>query len=90
MYKVPTIGDKLYYARIQRATGVYDICELTIRTVEETYFVGVDKKDKRAHLFNYDALGDIVFENRAEALKVVHAAEKNKIEVSEEVFYEEY
>ena len=37
--------DILYYARIVPRTGIYEVCELLIRTVEESYFVGIDKRD---------------------------------------------
>ena len=37
--------DILYYARIVPKTGIYEVCELLIRTVEERYFVGIDKRD---------------------------------------------
>lgn len=42
--KVLNKGDILYFSRIIPKTGIYDVCELYIRTVEETYFVGIDKK----------------------------------------------
>lgn len=42
------------------------------------------------YLFGYNALGDYVFQTRKEALDKIHAAEKNKVEVSEETYYEEY
>ena len=58
--------------------------------IEDTYFVGEDKKDKRAYLFGYNALGDYVFHDRGEALKKVKNAEKDKVEVSNETYYEEY
>lgn len=41
-------------------------------------------------VFGYNALGDYVFQTRKEALDTLHAAEKNKVEVSEETYYEEY
>ena len=90
MYSTINKGDIVYYARIQKKNGTYDLCELKVRTVEEDYFCGVDKKDKRAYLFGYSVLGDYVFQNRKEALDTLHAAEKNKVEVSEETYYEEY
>lgn len=48
MYSTLNKGDMVYYARIQKKNGTYDLCELNIRTVEDDYFCGVDKKDKRA------------------------------------------
>lgn len=89
MYRTLNKGDKLYYARVQYTTGVYDLCELIVRTVADTYFVGTDKKDKRAYLLGYDSLGETVFEDRKEALAVVQKAEKNKKDVGE-TYYEEY
>lgn len=90
MFKTLNKGDIVYYARIQKKNDTYDLCELKIRTVEDTYFVGEDKKDKRAYLFGYNALGDYVFQDRGEALKKVKSAEKDKVEVSNETYYEEY
>lgn len=89
MYKTLNKGDKLYFARVHHRTGIYDLCELTVRTVAETYFVGTDKKDKRAYLFGYDSLGETIFEDRKEALAVVHKAEEEKKEIGE-IYYEEY
>lgn len=82
--------DIVYYARILPETGVYDVCELFVRTVEDDYFVGIDKRDKHAYLFGYNAVDDIIFDNRKDALKRVQEAEKNKKEISEETYYEEY
>lgn len=89
MYKTINKGDKLYFARVHHATSIYDLCELIVRTVADTYFVGTDKKDKRAYLFGYDSLGETVFQDRKEALAVVQKAEKEKKEVGE-TYYEEY
>ena len=41
-------GDILYVARIIPSCGIYEIIELKIRTVEDTYFVGTDKYTKQA------------------------------------------
>lgn len=49
--------DILYYARVIPYTGIYEVCELSVRTVEDTYFVGTDKHDKHAYLFSYNAIG---------------------------------
>ena len=81
--------DILYYARIVPRTGIYEVCELLIRTIEETYFVGIDKRDKHAYLFLYSDINNTVFENRKEALKKVKDAEKNKIKTNYEIYYEE-
>lgn len=70
-----TKGDVYYYARIHPATGIYEVDELCIRTVEETYFVGTEKRTKQAFLFNYDELEETVFLDRTKALDLVKAAE---------------
>ena len=88
--KVLNKKDIVYYARIVPSSGIYDLYELSIRTVEDTYFVGVDKKDKRAFLFDYDAIGEYIFANRKDALNRLKDAEKNKKEISNETYYEEY
>ena len=82
--------DKLYYARIIPSTGIYEVCELTVRTITDSWFSGVDKRDKHVYLFNFDALDNTVFEDRETVLKLVHNAEKNKIDILEETYYEEY
>lgn len=82
--------DILYYARIIPKANIYDICELSIRTIQEDYFVGTDKRDKHAYLFSYSAIGKTVFHDRKEALKFLKDAEKNRTNTSEEIYYEEY
>ena len=84
MNKVINKGDILYYSRINPKAGIYDLCELKIRTVTDTYFVGVDKRDKQAHIFGYNAVNSIVFENREEALNKVKQAQKSNKETPQE------
>lgn len=81
--------DKLYYAQILKRVGVYNVLECTVRSVYDTYFVCVEKRDKHAYLFNYTDIGNSVFFNRQDALEKVNLAEKDKIEVSDETYYEE-
>lgn len=89
--KVLNKGDILYFSRIIPKTGIYDVCELYIRTVEETYFVGIDKKDKQDHIFGYDRINEDIFDNRKDALNKVQRAEKNKkYGEPQEVYYEQY
>ena len=70
--------DKVYYARIIPESGTYEICELIVRTVMDDWFVGIDKQDKHAYLFNYDKLNKTIFFNRKDALNKVKQAEKRK------------
>lgn len=84
------VKDKVYFARIHSTLGIYDLCELIIRTVTDTYFVGVDKHDKRARLFSASDINKIVFKNRNDCLNVLKEAEKNKIVTQFHTDYEEY
>lgn len=84
--------DMVYYARIIPKTGVYEVCELIIRTIADTYFVDTDKRDKRAYLLSYKNLNKTVFKERNNALKIVKNAEKNRdrSQILSEKNYEEY
>ena len=82
--------DVVYYTRIIPTSGIYDVLELIIRTVETDWFVGLEKRDKQAFLFKDNELNKTVFIDRKEALKVVQEAEKRKKTVNEETYYEEY
>lgn len=83
--------DIIYFTRIIPSHGIFDIYELIVRTVENGWFVGTDKKDKHAFLFNNADIGEIVFFDRKLALEKTKEAEKNKkITINEETYYEEY
>ena len=90
MDEIYKIGNTIYYARIMPTLGTYDVCELKIRTVADTYFVGTDKRDKRAYLFSYNAVGNCIFSNRKDAVEKAIVAEESSPKVSKETFYEEY
>ena len=90
MNEIHKIGDIVYYARIMPTLGIYDVCELKIRTITDTYFVGMDKRDKRAYLFSYNAVGKCIFSNRKDAVEKAIEAEENSPKVSKETYYEEY
>lgn len=82
--------DKMYYARILPSADVYDVCELTIRTVEDGWFVGIDKHDKHAYIFNNSDIDKTVFWDRSVALELVKEAEKNKPIIYKEREIENY
>ena len=84
------LNDIVYYARIMPKLDVYNVYDLKVRTVENTYFSTIDKKDKKSYLFSYNDIGKTVFLNRQEALNKTKEAEKNKPKVSTETYYEEY
>lgn len=79
----------VYYARIIPQTYIYDVCELIIRTIEDDYFVGTDKRDKHAYLLTYNDL-DKIYAKKPDALSVVRKAETKKPKVKSESYYEEY
>ena len=83
-------NDIVYYARIMPKLDVYDVYELKVRTVEDTYFVAIDKRDKKSYLFSYKDIDKTVFINREEAVNKTKEAEKNKPIISTETYYEEY
>ena len=82
--------DVVYYTKIIPSCGIYDVYELKIRTVEDDWFVGIEKTDKQAHYFTKSDIGKTIFIDRNEALNVVRKAEKNKKNICEETYYEEY
>lgn len=82
--------DRLFYARIIPRTRIYEVCELIIRTIEDTYFVAIDKKDKHAYLFTYEDIDIILFAKRDNALSKVLDAEKKSPKIKYEIDYEEY
>lgn len=81
--------DIVYYARILPASGIYDVLELKVRTVEKDWFVGIEKRDKQAFLFSNSLIDKCIFRDRKSALDIVKIAEANKKE-NYEIFYEEY
>lgn len=82
--------DILYFACILNNTRTYEVCEFVIRTISDTWFVGIDKKDKYAYLFSYNDIDSILFFKREEALLKEVNAEENFNVLSSEKYYEEY
>lgn len=82
--------DSLYYARIIPRTRIFEVCELIVRTVRDTWFVAVDKRDKRAYLFNNTDIEKIVFFDRIIALSKVNEVEESAPKMKCEIEYEEY
>lgn len=80
-------GKMVYYARMLKPVGIYEVCDLYVRTVRDDYFVGTDKRDKHAYLFSYNKLDKTIFKTRQDT---VLEAEKNAPKISDEQEYEEY
>lgn len=82
-------GDVVYYAQCLENVGVFEVLELAIRTVEENWFVGIEKKDKQAYLFYDKDIDKRIFFDRKDAVMTVKEAQQNcKNKVSDEVYYE--
>ena len=84
------VGTQIFWSRILESIGIYDLYDLTVRTIEADYFVGVDKKSKQSYIFPYSCINKTVFFNRGEALEKLKDAEKTRKKVSNESYYEEY
>lgn len=82
--------ENVYYARIIPSSGIFDVCELIIRTVGDGWFVGVDKRDKRTYLLSDAEINVTVFNNRKLAIEKVKMAETNSKMTISDVYYEEY
>jgi len=80
--KVIGLGETVYWSRIHHNTGIYEVCELKVRTVYENSFVGVDKDSRQAFIISYDECDVSVFDDRALAVAVVKEAEKRKKELT--------
>ena len=83
-------GDKVYFARILPRVGMYEVYDLKIRMVAETWFSAIDNRSKHTFLFSNKDIDKIIFFDRKDALNKVKIAEKNKKEISMETYYEEY
>ena len=80
----------VYYAQCLESCGIFEVLELTLRTVEDNWMVGVETKEKQAHLFSVKDIDKHIFFDRHDALMTVKEAEQNcKKKVSDEVYYEE-
>ena len=69
------VNDIVFATRIMPTLGVYDLCEITIRYVTDTWFTGVDKRDKRVYSFTLKDYEKRIFKNRQDALRVIKCAE---------------
>ena len=82
--------DRLYYSRIIPRTRIYEVCELIVRTVRDTWFVAIDRRDKRAYFFKNTDIENIIFFDRSIALSKVNKAEKSAPKEKCEIGYDEY
>lgn len=71
--------DILYYARIMPKVGIYEVCEMTVGAIYDTWFAVNSKHDKHRYLFSYSDIGNVIFKDRVTALDKVNEAEKTKV-----------
>lgn len=64
-------GQKVYYARVFESVGMFEVIDLKIRAVEDTWFVGTEQRTKQAFLFGMNAIDKTVFLDRQQALDLV-------------------
>ena len=83
-------NDVVYYARIMPKLSIYDVHDLKIRSTKDTYFVGVDVRNKHSFIFSYKDINKVIFLNRGDAVLKVKEAEKNEPKINTETHYEEY
>ena len=74
------VGSTVYAARIIPNIS-YDVNELTIRTITDTYFVGVDTKTRRSYIFEWSEYEKTVFRHRSDALEKVKDAESHRTKI---------
>ena len=79
----------LYYAQILQSVGEYNVLEMIVCTLYETYFAVMEKRDKHRYLLNYEDIDRTIFFNRSECLEKVKYAEAHGKKVSNETYYEE-
>lgn len=61
--------DQVFYLRILPEQDINEILRLTLRTVTDDYFVGIEEKEQHAFLFQYSDIGKLVFLTYGEALE---------------------
>lgn len=64
-------ADKVYFCNIISNCNIYEVFELTIRTVADNYYVGVDSTTRQAYVFTESMMDNLVYKHRFEALNKV-------------------
>lgn len=62
--------DKIFYLRKISKCDINEVLKLTVRTVTEDYFVGIEEKEQHAFLFHFCDIGKTVFTSYGEALEL--------------------
>lgn len=88
-YNIPSKGERLYYAQILPTVGIYNVLEMQVSTIYDTYFACSEKREKHRYLFNFTDIDNTIFCDRSVCLKKVKDAEAHGKKVSNETYYEE-
>ena len=62
-------GDPVCFVRVLPITGIYELLDLNIVTVHDTYCTGVDTRTKQTHVISKQYAEEILFKDRTLALK---------------------
>lgn len=77
-------GQVMYFARII-PNQLYELLDVHIRTVTDTYVVGVNKRDKHAYCFDIPVeINKTLFFHRSDALDAVKEAEAHRTKTYKE------
>ena len=66
----------VYFERCVPTCDIYDTLQLSIRSVGDNWFVGVDTTTRQAYPFDRDNIGVLIFSNKKEADEVVETLKK--------------
>lgn len=70
-------GDFVYYAQSLPNLNEFNVIDLKVRMVEESWFSCTEKITKRAYIFNNSDLDRIVFRDRLSALEKARSDEED-------------
>ena len=68
----------MYWARVLPKIQVYDLYELKVRTLYDTYFVCVDKRTKQSYMFSYHNINKTIYVVREDALEHIKSEESKR------------
>ena len=69
------VGQIMYWTRVHPQINIFDLYDLQIRTLYDTYFACVDKRTKQSYVFSYNDVNKTIFINRDEALVIINKLE---------------
>ena len=72
------VGQIMYWARVLPKIDIYDLYELKVRTVYDTYFVAVDKRSKQSYIFKYKDINKTIYIERTDALDYIKTEESKR------------